>query len=897
MMQRRQRGYILVPAVFMLALLAVLAYVINADSVANLNLGKQQAETERARYIAEAGFAHAAWLANHNACAGYSLTSTPFQAGSYSATFVPNSGSPISISAVGAVANGATHDLSRDGVKVYDMATPQTLVLQPGAEGKDTYIEGESGDTSDNNGNDDELETSSEIGEECRALLQFDLSALPSAAVVQQATLALYLQSHGSTDTVVAHRLMRDWTEMGATWKKYDGTNTWNTKGGDYDSAVAGSFLANGTGWKSMDITAAAQAWVSGAQPNYGLILLSAPSPNGSENKYYSSDKGGEPHPKLTIKYYCACGTSCATTPAPSCEADYTPMSVASEFSSSALGAEDVQAITYVPEDTLFNGVLAPAGGAWILIDTFDDRFYMTDMAGNQLMTPLDIPRNEVNGGVYVSFGMHADQLALTTSTGHLVFVDMNGNIVNSLTTSDFGVDSPAGIGFVAAIGSGTHDGNLLVLDGDSETVTRIDQAGTALGTIDVDDGSADDVAQDVKHLPGSDKFIVTYDCCKNAIYDFSGTKLREYDLEDFGATVSQASVIQPLSCEHVVAEGGGDKLMYLSGDASSPYIETYQPWSATEDDEWETVDLSALGVPPDAVVEVALVNSHDSRQRKGGVRAVGSALDRRVNLHQAEDGGTDAVVMHVQTNASASIEHYAKDKNYVSFILLGYWSTGTYVEAWNEFDVDDSGTWIDSSLAIYGVGPGQVAEIVIANRDQDDERQGGVRTDGSSDERRFAIHQAEGGGVDVTTLLVNAGSDPGATIEVYAQSDNKIEFYHVGYWADPPGNYVEAAGASSTAATAAAWQDADLNAIAGVPADAVVSITLENSNDTADKQMGVRETGSALNRMLHLQQAKEGGADLATFHVNTDANSNVQWYSTENNEHAFHISGWWVLP
>ena len=83
--------------------------------------------------------------------------------------------------------------------------------------------------------------------------------------------------------------------------------NTWNTPGGDYAPDLAGSFLADSIGPKSMDITTVAQAWVTGSQPNYGLILLSAPSASGSENQYHSSDNGGQPHPKLTLTYFNEC--------------------------------------------------------------------------------------------------------------------------------------------------------------------------------------------------------------------------------------------------------------------------------------------------------------------------------------------------------------------------------------------------------------------------------------------------------------------------------------------------------------------------------------------------------------------------------------------------------------
>ncbi len=309
MKARAEQGYILVPAIFMLALLALTAYLINTDSAANLNLGKQQATGQRANYIAEAGLAHAAWLANQSACADYRLADTPFQGGSYSATFSPGAGSPIAVTASVAMANGLTRERTRAGVKVYDHIAPRTRILQPGSEGKDTFINADA--TNENNGNDVELQTSSESDAEVRTLLQFDLSGLPANAHVQTARLELQLQSHGTTDTVTAHALIRDWTESSATWDKRNWISRWDTPGGDFDPDSAGSLLANGTGPKSMHITAVAQQWVSGARPNYGLLLRSSPSASGEENIYHSSESGGGAHPRLFITYVCECGVMC----------------------------------------------------------------------------------------------------------------------------------------------------------------------------------------------------------------------------------------------------------------------------------------------------------------------------------------------------------------------------------------------------------------------------------------------------------------------------------------------------------------------------------------------------------------------------------------------------------
>ena len=110
---------------------------------------------------------------------------------------------------------------------------------------------------------------------------------------------------------------------------------------------------------------------------------------------------------------------------------------------------------------------------------------------------------------------------------------------------------------------------------------------------------------------------------------------------------------------------------------AQAQYVESYQSWSATSSDTWQTRDLAAapFNVPANAVVEIAILNTDCSPELYGGVRAVGSSLDRRFLLHEAEGGeecegnqGNDVVVMHVQTDASSDIQHYADNTGDIDF-------------------------------------------------------------------------------------------------------------------------------------------------------------------------------------------------------------------------------------
>ena len=60
-----------------------------------------------------------------------------------------------------------------------------------------------------------------------RALIRFDLSAIPAGQVIQSASLQLYLRyaysGGASTNTINVHRVSASWTETGVTWNNQPG--------------------------------------------------------------------------------------------------------------------------------------------------------------------------------------------------------------------------------------------------------------------------------------------------------------------------------------------------------------------------------------------------------------------------------------------------------------------------------------------------------------------------------------------------------------------------------------------------------------------------------------------------------------------------------------------------
>lgn len=146
-----------------------------------------------------------------------------------------------------------------------------------------------------------------------RALLKFNVSSIPRDAVVEGAKLNLHTSGQaGSNTPIEAHAVTRSFTG-GATWNRYDGTNAWTTPGGDFDEAALDSINVGADGWYQWTIGNAVQDWVSGDNPNNGL-LLKAPveavnQPGGGQGATFWGSLNGASTPYIDISWEAPTGT------------------------------------------------------------------------------------------------------------------------------------------------------------------------------------------------------------------------------------------------------------------------------------------------------------------------------------------------------------------------------------------------------------------------------------------------------------------------------------------------------------------------------------------------------------------------------------------------------------
>ncbi len=152
--------------------------------------------------------------------------------------------------------------------KTVKVNVSKKLIIQPGPEeGMDTFV------LSNNKGRNyktwhalliGRVEPPNYFG---RALVKFDLGAVPNDAVIVSAKVSLYM-GYGSTQKsliILAHQINGPWNHNSVTWNNQPQYKIVPESGASVTTGVPG--------WTSWDIKNLAQGWVSGSIENNGLLL------------------------------------------------------------------------------------------------------------------------------------------------------------------------------------------------------------------------------------------------------------------------------------------------------------------------------------------------------------------------------------------------------------------------------------------------------------------------------------------------------------------------------------------------------------------------------------------------------------------------------------------------
>jgi hypothetical protein len=178
----------------------------------------------------------------------------------------------------------------------------ETSALAPVA---DTYINAAKPD--ENKGGETRVRTRPESGEEKHSLLRFDLSGIPSGAIIDSATLTVVSKNGRDNHVVEVHALTTAWSEMGATWNAPDGSEAWAAGAfgsADYDPTGYGTFVpVGGDTQVSVDVTALVERWVNQGLANHGLMLLATGADNGDAEWYSREESNASRHAVLVVHW------------------------------------------------------------------------------------------------------------------------------------------------------------------------------------------------------------------------------------------------------------------------------------------------------------------------------------------------------------------------------------------------------------------------------------------------------------------------------------------------------------------------------------------------------------------------------------------------------------------
>jgi len=134
-----------------------------------------------------------------------------------------------------------------------------------------------------------------------RGYFQYDLSTIPSTAVVTSANFALYYATSGLADLPLGlYKVLEEWDEAIISWNNQPTCSTES----EYTLTIySGSTTGVYKHW--YNLTDLIQGWLDGSIVNYGMMIRDADESSLDTMAWVGSSEADEEYrPKLTINYY-----------------------------------------------------------------------------------------------------------------------------------------------------------------------------------------------------------------------------------------------------------------------------------------------------------------------------------------------------------------------------------------------------------------------------------------------------------------------------------------------------------------------------------------------------------------------------------------------------------------
>lgn len=132
------------------------------------------------------------------------------------------------------------------------------------------------------------------------------------------------------------------------------------------------------------------------------------------------------------------------------------------------------------------------------------------------------------------------------------------------------------------------------------------------------------------------------------------------------------------------LTDGGETALHSHAGSGSISHIPLASELTLPTFNAWTTITVSSC--PANSIAEILISNRVSNNAKKyGGIRPVGSSLERRFQIQESEAGGESAINMLVKVNAGQQIQYFAED-SYIHMFVMGYLERAveSWIAGWN---------------------------------------------------------------------------------------------------------------------------------------------------------------------------------------------------------------------
>jgi hypothetical protein len=297
----------------------------------------------------------------------------------------------------------------------------------------------------------------------------------------------------------------------------------------------------------------------------------------------------------------------------------------------------------------------------------------------------------------------------------------------------------------------------------------------------------------------------------------------------------------------------------------------------------WQDYDLyTNKSVPKGAIASIVCTYNTTGTTVNAGVRTDGSSLSRYVLMAPyAYTGNVTTMMMYVKCDSSTGlIETYASATGNITFYLIGYWEGVDFTEKFDSCLPGSASAWTDVNLnTISGVPAGQVASILLANKEYNVVNTLGVRINGSSVVRYLPIRgNITSGGAQTRCVTMQVKTDGSGIIEAYSTDLSNTLMYCTGYFSSAM-DYSEDIQTLTISATS--FTDIDLTSYLDQDGRVVDIVTAASRNGNYAYAYGARANGGSLNRYFAADRAVSGGYSFACWPTATDASGILDLYGS----------------